>query len=270
MQKTTVGKLSVWRHAATGEPFARVLVLHGLGEHSWRHRNTIEHLTKKGVEVVRFDFRGAGESGGERQWIDRFDDYVEDVLAVQRWIGVEQKPLPLFVLGHSLGGAIAIHSAPSLDGSIRGILLDAPAFEPGAGVSKVKIAVGKVINKIAPHVKIPDALDVKALSRDPAVSEAFVKDPLCCHFNTVRQGNEILKALEEIPSKCREIKVPVLITHGDSDRIIKPAGSTKILESLSSQEKTLEVFPGAYHELHNDLCKEDYFKMIVPWIRAHA
>jgi len=273
MDKTSVGQLAIWRHPVkneNGEAWARVLLVHGVCEQSWRHRNTIKCLTGQGLEVVRFDLRGHGESGGERQWIKHFHDYVDDVAAVQRWIMSSLPKRSLFLLGHSLGGAIAIYSAAEMGDAFRGLLLNAPAFELGAGVSRLKIVAGKIVNRVAPHVRVSNGLDLTALSRDPEVAKAVDVDPLCCRYNTVHQAIEILNALAGILAKCKEIKIPVLLTHGDKDRIIAVKGSQRILEALASTDKTLDVFPGGFHETHNDLCKDDYFKLIVSWMKTRA
>lgn len=268
--ETKVGGLTAWVDEASGAPWARIVLLHGLGEHCARHLNTSRALGASGVEVVRFDFRGCGKSEGERQWIERFGDYVDDAVAIWRWARESRTALPTFLMGHSLGGAIAIHAAPKVADGAAGLVVNAPAFEVGEGVSRVKIAIGRVVNRFLPHAKIPDTLELAAISRDAAVVTAYEKDPLCCRFNTVRQGNEILDALEKIPDICREIRMPVLITHGEHDRLVGVNGSSRILQALASADKTLEVFPGGYHELHNDLCKDAYFTLLVGWLRAHA
>jgi alpha-beta hydrolase superfamily lysophospholipase len=266
-----IGNLAAWVHPAEdGEALARVLFLHGLGEHSGRHRRTIASLNRHGFEAVRFDFRGCGESGGEKQWIDGFRDYVDDVLSVHRWILSELPSRPLYFLGHSLGGGIALHAAPELGRALAGLVLSAPAFEVGDGVSKFKIAAGRVIDRFRPHTRIGAALDLSALSRDPHAAKEYAADPLCCRFNTVRQGASILKALGEIPAKARDIDTPTLIIHGERDRIIPPSGSRRIFDLLPATDKKLVLFPGAFHELHNDLCRDEYFRVLGEWLETHA
>lgn len=223
-----------------------------------------------GYETFRFDFRGCGESGGERQWVASFDEYVEDVGEVRRWMESRFGEKPLYVLGHSLGGAINLHAAAAIGQDWKGIVLQAPAFEVGDGVSALKIFVGKIINRIHPHFRIPEALDVTAISRDKKVVEDYVSDPLNCRFNTVRQGNEILKALDRLPEACQKIKIPVLIAHGDADRLVKCDGSRKLHNFLASTDKRFVPFPGAYHELHNDLDKKAFFDLLVDWLNRRT
>ena len=146
MEPTALGPLAVWRHRADkAPPLARVLLVHGLSEHSGRHRNTIQFLLSAGFEVVRFDLRGSGRSGGRRQWCARFEDYVDDTSRVFSWICSDLDPLPLFLLGHSLGGTIGIFFAASYGKVLEGLILSAPAFYPGPSIAGWKIKLGKLI-----------------------------------------------------------------------------------------------------------------------------
>lgn len=264
-----VGQLKAWVEPARGEAIARVVLVHGLGEHSGRHKGTAAALTQKGYEVVRFDQRGCGQSSGKPQWIESFGDYADDTHQVIAWAKQELQAKPLFLMGHSLGGAVAIHVAAEAREPLAGLVLSAPAYLPGEGVSPIKIFVGRLLERVLPGLKVPGTLDVKAISRDPAVVEAYKNDTLNASFNTVRQGNEILRALDRVPELCRKISVPTLIVHGDSDRLVKLEGSRVVLGALASKDKTLKVFPGGYHELHNDLDRDGYFAVLTDWLRSH-
>lgn len=266
-----IGPLRAWLKNAASVARARIVIVHGLGEHSGRHLSTVEHLAAQGYELVRFDARGCGQSDGKRQWIDAFDDYVADLRSVIAWIQRDRPTLPLFLLGHSLGGAIAMHAAAAAPkGLLAGLVLTAPAYLPGGGVSPVKIMIGQLIERVLPALRIPGSLDVTAISRDQAVIAAYKADPLNCSFNTVRQGAEIIRALERIPSLCAAIDIPVLIAHGDADRLIKIEGSRKLMALLAARDKTLKVFPGAFHELHNDLDREAFFALLDDWLVRHT
>lgn len=271
MTAQRIGNLAVWHFPAQAgsKARARVLLVHGLGEHAGRHRPTIDYLNGHGIEVVAFDLRGAGQSEGIRQYVDAFDDYLADVQTVRDWLERTLPPLPLFLFGHSLGGTISIRYAARSQAGLRGLILSAPGFEIGDGISPVKIAVGRMLGRFFPKLRIPGALDLTALSRIPEEIEIYKKDPLNCTFNTTRQGKEILNVLELLPQDCARITIPTLIVHGGADRLVPLSGSKKLIVSLASQDKELEILPAAYHEMHHDLDRAVFFEKITGWVESH-
>ncbi len=263
-----LGPLAVWRHLPpAGAGRARVLLIHGISEHSGRHLNTVEWLTARQFEVVRFDLRGSGESGGRKQWVSRFADYVEDTSSVFNWICSQLPQLPLFLHGHSLGGTVATHFAALYGPDLRGLSLSAPAYLVGGAISPAKITVGRVLATLLPTVRLPNGSDFEAVSRDPRVVEAYRTDPLAYHFNTLQQGNEVLKGLEKMPELIGRIRVPLLIVHGTADRIIRPSGSFSLIRRSASADRQLHYFPSGYHEPHNDIEKETYFTLLSRWFQ---
>ncbi len=261
-----LGHLAVWQHKVE-KPRARVLMVHGISEHSGRHHNTFEFMARQNIEVIRFDMRGAGRSGGKRQWCDAFNDYVEDVNLVFQWICRETSPLPLFLYGHSLGGAIAIHFAAERSHELDGLILTAPAYRTGKGISPAVIFLGTWVDRVFPSFRLPKPIDMEAISRDAGVVQAYATDPLVCHANTVHQGVEVLKALAQIPSLVTNILCPTVILHGSDDRVINPEGSFEILSGLGAQEKVLHILPSGYHEPHNDIDQENFYPYLDLWFK---
>ncbi len=269
MEYHRVKHLAIWHHPAkSGEPVARLLIVHGLGEHSARHMNTVNYLTAKGYEVVRFDLRGSGQSGGKRQWVEKFDDYVQDVAIVYNWIEKELAPLPLFVLGHSLGGAVALCFVEVYQRFLTGMILSSPAYLVGTAVSPLKIWAGRKIVRWAPALRLPNLTDYDVLSKDKSVGLDYRKDPLSCHFNTLNQGNEILNTLPTLAARCHKITIPSLIVHGTHDSLILPQGSFELLKSLvAAPSRHLMLIPFCRHEAHNDHEKEIYFSYLTTWLQ---
>ncbi len=268
MEPIPVGPLAVWQHKAAKRRLGRILHIHGINEHSARHLHTIDYLTAQGWEVVRFDQRGCGRSGGRRNWIDSWNDYVEDTTRVFNWILTKNDPAPTFLLGHSLGGAIGTHFAAVHHRELCGVALSAPAYITGGGIKPWQISIGRALNKIAPFIPIP-AQHNNFISRDPEVCAAYKKDPLCNHFNPVRQGNEVLDALAQMPEKSEAIECPIFLAHGSMDQIIRLEGSFELLNCYGSRDRTMHIIPGGYHEPHNDYDKEIYFAALEMWLRNH-
>ena len=262
-----LGPLAVWRHRVE-KPRARVLMVHGISEHSGRHKNTFDFFAKLAVEVVRFDLRGAGKSGGKRQWCNDFRDYVDDLDSIFQWICRQNEPLPLYLMGHSLGGAVAIHFASEWWGELDGLILSAPAYLPGKAISPLTIFLGTWANRILPTLRLPKPIDHGGLSRIPQVALDYATDPLVCHRNTVHQGVAVLKGLSEIPPLCSQIRCPTVIIHGSDDKVIRAEGSREILNLLGGQDKTLHILPGGYHEPHNDLNAGEYFAFLKTWLES--
>jgi len=266
-----LGALAAWHHTCpSGKPRARVLLIHGISEHSGRHLNTVKALTSRDIEVVRFDLRGAGLSGGRRQWCRRFEDYVEDTETVFNWICRERDDLPLFLLGHSMGGAVAIHFSSIYGRMFRGLLLSGPAYLTGAAISPLVVNVGKMLKNAIPLFRVPGGDDKSSLSRDPEVGKAFLADPLTIQFNTLQQGNEVLRGMDAVPDICRLITIPTFIAHGSHDQVIRVDGSFVILQRLASKDRMLHIIPGGYHEPHNDWDKEAYFERLTSWVHKRV
>ncbi len=268
MDPIALGHLAVWRHPAETTPVARLILVHGISEHSGRHLGTIRALNAIGIEVVRFDMRGAGLSGGRRQWVARFSDYVADLVQIYNWCASELSPLPLFVMGHSLGGAVATHFAAQYGKLFHGLILSAPAYRTGTQIPPLKILLGRLLVRFLPTLRLKNGPPT-ALSRDPRVHEAYRADPLSSHFNTLQQGDVVLKALKEMPDKCRLIGNPTVIFHGTADRVILAGPSFELLQALASRDKELHYLPSAFHEPHLDLGSEQYFTMLCRWIKQH-
>ncbi len=170
-----------------------------------------------------------------------------------------------------MGGTVALTLiGKKTDAALSGLVLSAPAYQVGKGVSPLKIKLGRVLEKWLPHLKIPGSLDLSTLSRDPKVVDAYKRDPLCCTYNTVKQGNEILKALTTLPQSAAKVSVPLLIAHGDHDKLIPVEGSRELFRKASSSDKLLKEFQGGYHELHNDIIHDDYLNYVVGWLKARA
>lgn len=265
-----VGSLAVWREKAQGEARARVLHVHGINEHSARHHRTFAALTAAGIEVVRFDLRGSGRSGGRRQFVERFEDYVDDVAAVYAWICRELDDLPLYVMGHSMGGAVAIYFAAHYDRLLSGLLLSAPGYLVGEVVPPVKIAVGRALARFFPNLRLPKPAESPAISRDPKEVAAFAADPLSPSFNTLAQGAAVIDAFVKLPALCASITTPTVIFHGTGDRLILCEGSFTLFRSLRSADRELHYLPGVFHEPHNDYDRENYFALLDRWITKHA
>ena len=197
--------------------------------------------------------------------MNAFSDYVSDVAQVFNWMSRTLTPLPLYVMGHSLGGGIAIHFCAQYGKFLNGLILSAPGYKTGGTISPLTIMVGRILVHFFPRLRL-HSTSSPGLSRDPQVVENYRKDPLASHFNTLKQGAEVLDAFKKIPELCQQITVPTIILHGTADSVILPQGSFEILQALKAADKELHYLPGVFHEPHLDLDKENFFSILTRWL----
>jgi acylglycerol lipase len=256
----------VW--PAAGEARATVVSVHGYGEHCGRYQNPVQELHARGFEVFTFDYRGHGQAGGRRGHIDHFAEYLDDVdraLELARARG----PRPLFLLGHSLGGLIAARYVIERGKDLTGLVLSSPFMGLKAKLPALKLAIGRKASKWMPRLTLKNDLDLGALSRDPAVGEAYARDRFVHRVATARWFTETTTAQERCLKEAAAITLPVLVYAGDSDAIADPDATRAVYERIASKDKTLKMYAGGYHELMNDTGKADVLKALGEWLEAH-
>ena len=252
-----------WR--PEGGPRAAVVLVHGLKDHGARYDHVGGWLARRGYAVYALDLRGHGESEGERFFVGSFDEYVEDLGSFVRRVRSREPEKPLFLLGHSMGGAVAGLFVLERGPDLRGLVLSAPALEPAENVSPVLIWLSGIISRFFPRAPVTK-VDIKALSHLPEVIEAARKDPFSGKRPApARTGYEILQAMRRILERTQEIKLPLLVMHGTEDHLTNPQGSQRLFELAGSEDKELKLYEGFYHEILNEPEKERVLGDITRW-----
>lgn len=230
---------------------ASVVVVHGLGEHGGRYAHVAQALAALGCAVHALDHRGHGRSGGPRAFVDRWDHVVADVDRFIDRVRQAAPAPPLFLLGHSMGGAIALASALGRPAPLSGLILSGPAVDL-AGAPVLARSLGKLLSVLAPRLGML-AVDPSQVSRDPQTVADYVADPLNFHGKVpARTIGEMVRFAEALPPRLPGLRLPLLALHGGADRLAGPAGSRMVVERAGSQDKTLEVYEGLYHEIFNE------------------
>ena len=256
------------RHwAPTGTPWASVLVVHGIAEHSGRYEQVGEWLAASGLDVTAYDQRGFGASGGRRAWIDSWSqnhDDLEERLAAVRAAAAGQ---PVFIYGHSLGGLIALGYAvadpprPQPDGYV----LSAPATI--SAIPAWKQALARVLGRVMPGLAIPNDFDGGLLSRDPEVGRRYLADPLNQHKTTTRFGLEALREQARVRGALAGLAIPTLVIHGEADRLVPSMAS----ESLAALPRVTRLtYPDLRHEMHNEPEGPAVIEEVITWLRTTA
>jgi len=235
-----------------GGPRAILLVVHGGAEHSGRYTNLVNYFVPKGYAVCGLDHRGHGKSEGLRFYVERFSDYLTDLKTFFDMVRGEHGDTKIFLVGHSMGGAIATAYTAHHQHELAGLLLSAAVLKVPFGRSPALIAAARMLSLLLPKMGVT-VLDASAISQDKAVVDAYVNDPLVYRGKIrARLGAEILKTLQELPRQMPEIILPILIMHGTADQLCDPEGSQMLYEQVGSRDKTLKLYEGFYHEIFNE------------------
>jgi alpha-beta hydrolase superfamily lysophospholipase len=251
-----------------GVPKAVLAIVHGHGEHSGRYGNVVGWFVPRGYAVYAFDLRGHGRSPGPRGHIERWDVLREDLQAFLALVHEHEAGRAVFLMGHSLGGLIALEYVLHNSEGLAGVVASGPLLsEPG--ISPFLIALSKVLSRIVPRLALKSGLDTTALSRDPAVVAAYVGDPLVHSFGTARMGAELVRAVEWTQAHAADLALPTLLVHGAEDRLCPPEGSRIFFENVTFADKERQVYEGYYHEVYNDVDKERVLAAVEAWIERH-
>lgn len=252
---------------AAGEARALVALAHGAGEHSGRYAHVAARLTTEGFAVHSLDHRGHGRSEGRRAYIDRVANAVADLDQVVVRARDQHPGVPLFLLGHSMGGLLALSYALRHQERLDGLLLSAPLAALEAA-SPVMRGAGRLLSALAPALGI-FGVEPERVSRDPDVVRAYVEDPLVHHGKLpARSIGEFTTAVDHFPSQVPQLTLPLLVMHGTGDRIVPVAASLMVHDGAGSEDKQLELYEGLYHEILNEPEQGQVMDDIVGWVEA--
>lgn len=248
---------------------AALLLVHGFGEHSDRYTHVAKYFIEHGYAVYAVDHDGHGKSPGTPGFVSHFSNYTDGVIALLQQIREEQPGIPMFLIGHSMGGLISAALLLQQQQDFAGCVLSGPALESDAGPPAWLLAVNRVLASIVPRLGMLK-LDATGVSRDPEVVKKYLADPLVYKGKlTSRLINEMFRTMREVSAGAPEVTLPVLIMHGDADAIVPPSGSQQFYELLGSADKTLKMYPGLYHEIFNEPEQRQVLDDMLAWLEAH-
>jgi len=261
-----------FRHYPAEAERARMVIAHGLGEHSGRYRNVVERMLPNGISVWVPDHRGHGQSEGKRGHILNFVQYLADLrLSVE--LAGEGRPegMKCFLLGHSMGGLIALYFAQQYPGFIDGVVASSPALGMAIEVPGVKKVLGLLMSYIWPGLAMGNELDAGKVSHDPEVVRAYKTDPLVHDRVSARFFTEFLAAMETVYIQASALKVPTLLQVAGDDQLVNARSSVQFFKQLDIEDKTLHVYEGRYHEIYNE--GEDLRRQVIEdledWLEVH-
>jgi alpha-beta hydrolase superfamily lysophospholipase len=254
------------RWAATGEPWAHVLVVHGLGEHSGRYEHVGDAMAEVGLEVHAYDQRGFGASGGPKAYVDEWRDVHDDLEGQLARVRAGAGDTPVVLYGHSLGGLIVLgfvlqgRSMPDL------LVLSTPALDDYLPRWRHRLA--PALDRYLGRIRFPNRIRPAALARTPRQGFDYgERDPLVQRSTTVHFGAlafEAQAAAVEALKQLDHLPVPTLVVQGSDDPLV-PLSATARLERFP--EVTRIVYPGYRHEIHNE-SDSPVVADTVAWLRS--
>ncbi len=245
---------------------AVVVLVHGMGEHSSRYKHVAKKLTENNFSVVAFDHFGHGKTVGKRGHNPSFEAVLKSISKTIEKAEELFSKKPIFLYGHSMGGNAVINYVLRKQHHLKGVIATSPFLKLAFQPPKIKLAVGKILQKIAPSVTLGNELDAMHISRDSFEVEKYIDDKFVHHKISPNFSLTFIETGQWAIEKAQQLKIPMMLFHGTDDKIIAYQGSQEFVNN--SDKATLKLYEGGYHELHNDLCKKEMLQDVVNWLNS--
>jgi len=242
------------------------IIVHGLAEYCERYNYLVEILNQNNISVYRYDMRGHGKSGGKKGWVDNYNSYIKDLDQIVKIAKEENKDIPVFIMGHSMGGFITAAYGIQNKNKVEGIILSAAALEKPENAKGINSLLIKTFNKIYPTYEMKNDLG-KLVSRDKKVVDKYIRDPLVLKKISIKLYYEFLiKGIEWLQKNIDKFEYNCLIIHGKEDKIVNYKSSVRFENKIKSNDKKIILYDNLYHEILNEKEKDNVIKDILVWI----
>lgn len=244
----------------------KILLIHGIGEHSERYSHVGARFAEAGFALTAFDLRGHGRSDGKRGYIPSFDAFLDDI---DNFIAINSYDdnSPLFLYGHSLGGLLVLYYSMRRKTKLNGLIASTPSLRNEIENQKIKLLVVSLLGGILPSLTLPSGLDVNYLSRDADVVNDYINDPLVHNRVSLSFAVSSLKAISYVLANPDKIELPLLVMHGSMDKISFPSGSDELVSKIHGNV-IYKKWEGCFHELHNEPNREELFAFTIDWLNS--
>ena len=245
----------------------QVVIAHGYAEHSGRYDAVARFLTARGFAVHALDHHGHGRSEGARAVIERFAHADADIDALVDKVRGDGGQATVKLIGHSMGGSLALNYALGHQDKLSGLVLSGPAI--GGRLPTLQRWLLALVSAIAPRTGMI-ALDANAVSRDLAVVAAYVADPLVFRGKVpARTAHEMFAVIRSYPARVGALTVPCLLMHGDADALVSAVDAAPVFAAIASPDKTVRIWPGLFHEIFNEPERAEVLVLTAHWLEAH-
>jgi len=247
-----------------------VVIAHGFGEHSGRYGPLAERLNRESYSVTAYDHRGHGLSDGLPGHVENFSEYEDDLDKLIASVRERADARPIFLIGHSMGGLVALRYLAKKGSELAGGIISAPLIAVAVPVPAHKLMIARVSARMAPRMRLDNEINPANLSRDPEVGKAYQADPLVNRKVSARWFAEATRAMDEVKTWAAQITCPLLVMHGTEDKLASCAATKALFARLGSTDKELEIYSGYYHELFNEPEKQELFDRVTEWINKRG
>ncbi|KAF2703977.1 alpha/beta-hydrolase [Pleomassaria siparia CBS 279.74] len=266
---------------------SRLVFIHGFSDHCNTYNTFFPTLASKGIEVYAFDQRGWGRSvlkPSEKGNTGPTTRVLDDITSFLRT--VIPSPIPLFLMGHSMGGGetlcYAAQGPADVRKHIRGYLLEAPFvdFSPASKPSVFTVKAGRLVGKLLPNRQMVNKLDVNLVSRDPVVQKQLEGDDLCHDTGTLQGLAGMLDRTDHLSSgkimigeEAGEGGVTrIWFGHGSEDGVTDYHAAKKFFDALTAKDKEFKTYKGHYHRLHDEPGEEkkEFMDDVANWILTRS
>ena len=247
-------------------PRARVLIVHGLGEHAGRYAELAADLNAWGCAVRAYDQRGHGQSSGARGAAPQPHTLVHDLAEVVDHTRAAHPGLPVVLLGHSLGGVVAARFVSLALRRVDGLVLSSPALDPGMSAFQKWLLAW--LPKVAPQLRVGNGLKLQYLSHNPAVAPAYRRDPLVHDRIGVAIARFLAEDGEATIAAAPTWQLPTLLMYAGDDRLVNPHGSRRFAAAAPAEVVTTAPFEAMYHELFHEPDRAQVLARLRGWLDA--
>ncbi|ACK72072.1 alpha/beta hydrolase fold protein [Gloeothece citriformis PCC 7424] len=249
-------------------PKGILTIIHGLGGHSGLFKHIIDYFLPLNYKIYACDLPGHGRSPGQRGYIKSWDEFRGDIDAFLSLIKQQNPHCPCFLYGNSLGGVIVLDYGLSYPEKIQGVIA-AGAPLGRVGISPFKLFIGQILSRVWPRFSLDTGIPLEAGSRDQKAIESYLNDSLRHRKGTARLATELFTTVEKIQNNASNLKVPLLILHGEKDPVSLPEGVHTFFNHVTFADKTFIEYPEALHDLHNELNYPEIMADLATWLENH-
>ena len=241
-----------------------IVIVHGASEHGGRYEHVVQECVRHGWNVLAADLRGHGHSGGPRVHVDRFDCYLDDLQTILDRYSL--RPRQTVLLGHSLGGLIAVRFAQTVGARVSAVVVTSPLLELKVPIPFTTLAAGRLVSLVAPRTRFRSRVNPADTTRNVEVLRRRETDPLIVRTVTARWFFQMKRAVASAWDEAHKLHLPLLAVQAGQDEIVAPDAVEPWLRTVGSPDATLMWLPDHLHEVLNEPDWQTTVSSILSWL----